>query len=283
MCSAPSVANRRPATFLASASIAIFLLACGQKEEAPAPAPAPAAAQAPPPAPAASEASAGMEAAASAAAAAAEAAASASAAAAAAAAAAAVASTAAKDDPYTAIDRAIAGLSTANIAFTSPGTINLRDTAQIELLLSLKRTTSQLTSDLSTPGERQAFPIKASTRMEARLTGTQFQITSITPEEQAIGSLDTAQWKWEIKPLTTGRQSLHLTLTAFIDVNGSATRKAIRTFDRQIEVKVDVEDSIVEFLRKNWQWLWATILVPIAGWLWKRKNANDGASSSPDT
>jgi hypothetical protein len=38
-----------------------------------------------------------------------------------------------------------------------------------------------------------------------------------------------------------------------------------------IEVNVTASQKIGALFKSNWQWLWAAILVPIAGWLWKRR------------
>jgi hypothetical protein len=107
--------------------------------------------------------------------------------------------------------------------------------------------------------------------MEARLSGYMFQITAITPEIQAVSKRQQTEWKWEIDPKEEGKHRLHLTLTALLEIDGHSTPRAIRTFDKIIEVNVTATQKIGLFFKNNWQWLWAAILVPVAGWLWKRK------------
>ena len=158
----------------------------------------------------------------------------------------------------------------ANIAFNSPQKINLNETAQIQLLLSLQKPMDELREAIAAAGEREGAKVRVSNRMEARLSGPNFQITAITTEEQAVGSIDTVEWKWEIKPTAPGRHRLHLTLTALFSVDGANTRRSVRTFDKSIEVEVTAGQWASEFFGKNWQWLWAAILLPIGGWLWKR-------------
>lgn len=167
----------------------------------------------------------------------------------------------------------------ANIAFNSPQRMNLNETAQIQLLLSLQQPIDELRNAITAAGEREGATVRVSNRMEARLSGPNFQITAITTEEQAIGSIDTVEWKWEIKPTVSGRHNLHLTLTALFTVDGAASRRAVRTFDKTIEVDVTAGQWASDFFGKNWQWLWAAIFLPIAGWvwkLWKGKNGTPG-------
>ena len=175
-------------------------------------------------------------------------------------------------------------MSSANIAFNSPQTLNLDDTAEIQLLLSLKKSVEELRREITSPGPTEGAVVKVANRMQARLTGSDFQITAITPEEQAIGSNGTVQWKWEIKPLSVGRHNLHLTLTAIFNVDGATTRRSIRTFDRTIDVEVTRGQVVAGFIKNNWQWLWAAILLPVAGWLWKRwASKKSAAGGQTDT
>jgi hypothetical protein len=174
-------------------------------------------------------------------------------------------------DPLAQVDQFLASMKSANIAFNSPPVLNLSDTAQIQLLLSLKQSVAALQREIAATGTTQGASVKVADRMEARLTGPNFQITAITDEEQAIGANDDVEWKWEIKPLATGHQNLHLTLSAIFNVDGAATHRSIRTFDNSIDVEITQRQMVQRFVQNNWQWLWATVLLPVAGWLWKRR------------
>ncbi len=107
--------------------------------------------------------------------------------------------------------------------------------------------------------------------MEARLSGYRFHITPVTPETQAVSKNHRTEWQWEIHPKEEGRHRLNLTLTALLDIDGQSTPRTIRTFSKMIEVNVTTSQTVVSFIKNNWQWLWATVLVPIAGWLWEKK------------
>lgn len=174
-------------------------------------------------------------------------------------------------DPLQNLDDILENMEFGSIAFNAPTTINIQDSRQIHLILSLAETAEDLKRAITEEGEKIGATIKVSDRMEARLSGYMFQITAITPEIQAVSKRQKTEWKWEIKPKEKGRHSLHLTLTAHLEIDGHNTPRAIRTFSKIIEVKVTASQRIGLFLRNNWQWLWAAILVPVAGWLWKRR------------
>jgi hypothetical protein len=182
-------------------------------------------------------------------------------------------------DRFAAIDMILENLALANIAFNTPGSVNLHETCVVQLVLGVGTPIDSLKQLIEAEGEKEGASIRVSNRMEARLTGTDFSITAITPEVQAVSRAAITEWKWEIKPKSGGRQYLHLTLSALLDVDGVSTPRTIRTFDQLIEVEVTWGQLVASFFSRNWQWLWAAVLVPIVGWLWarrKRRKANVG-------
>ena len=169
------------------------------------------------------------------------------------------------------VDNIIEKMEYGTIAFNSPTTINIDDTPWIQLILSLTETAEKLKASIRAVGERSAAAVKVCDRMEARLTGYMFQITAITPEVQAVSHHEPTEWRWEIHPKEEGEHKLHLTLSALFKVEDVQTQKTIRTFDKTIVVEVTGIQRIVMFGKKYWQWLWAVILVPVAGWVLKQR------------
>ena len=104
--------------------------------------------------------------------------------------------------------------------------------------------------------------------MEAQLTGTGFDIKAVTPALQGVTSEQTTRWQWEVTPTERGRQTLYLSLSAHIDVAGNDAPLVLRTFDREIQVNITAGQRVSGFVQGNWQWLWAAIVVPIAGAVW---------------
>jgi len=145
----------------------------------------------------------------------------------------------------------------------------------IELLLSTSSSTEELKQQLTEADAKEAVAgIPTAERMQARLTGDPgFVIQAITPEEQAISSFGTTKWEWDVTPMQAGEEkNLHLTITALIEVAEETIPRTIDTYNRTIMVK-EVQKSwgqrVSEFIGNNWQWLWATILAPIALWAYR--------------
>ncbi|MFC4526074.1 hypothetical protein ISN76_13225 [Dyella halodurans] len=161
-------------------------------------------------------------------------------------------------------------LPTGQIAFNTPATLNLQQTAHVQLLLDMKKTVEQLTSEIASPGTKQGASIKIAEQMEARLSGPQFEITAISPERQPIGTAETVEWAWDVVPTQSGQHPLHLTLSAIINVDGTPSERVMRTFDREINVEVTTMQRVTGFVTNNWQWLWAVVVAPVGAWGWKR-------------
>jgi len=159
------------------------------------------------------------------------------------------------------VDRLLNEMEFGTIAFNAPNSINIDDSPQIQLILSLAETVEKLKRSITEEGEKIGATIKVSDRTEARLSGYMFQITAITPEIQAVSKYQQTECKWEIYPNKEGKHKLHLTLTALLDIDGYSTPRAIRTFDRVIEVNVTATQKIRLFFKNNWQWLLGSPIV----------------------
>lgn len=171
------------------------------------------------------------------------------------------------------VDRILEKLEFGNIAFNVPRLINIDDATTIHLLLGLATPINELKKLIDAAGEKESARIQISNRMAAHLSGPSFNIIPVTPEVQAVTQTNVNAWMWEIVPKKVGHHNLHLTLSVLITVNGDSTLKSIRTFSKKIEVEVTWDQQVGSFFNKNWQWLWAAILVPIAVWLWKKRKA----------
>ena len=169
------------------------------------------------------------------------------------------------------MDQILRELNWGNIAFNAPTTMRYAQSQSVELLLSPALSVEDLQAKLHQKAGAESAHVRVSNRMEAQLTGTGFTIQALRPDLQAVTSEQITRWKWEVTPTEQGRQTLHLTLAARIDLAGRDTPLVVRTFHREIQVVITVPQRVSGFIQGNWQWLWATLVVPIAGYLWSRK------------
>ncbi len=171
----------------------------------------------------------------------------------------------------TRIDTILDTMDWGNIAFNAPTHMSLESPSSIQLVLSPTDSIEELQELIIAEGKKEGAQIRISDQMEAHLSGTAFQISAITPERQAITWNVPTEWKWEIRPTQYGRHNLHLTLTAIINTDGSAAPRAIRTFNRTIEVEVSSWKRMFLLFRENWEWMWTLLALPIGAWWWKRR------------
>jgi len=172
------------------------------------------------------------------------------------------------------LDEVIASMAEGQIAFNVPDSVvELDQSFTIQLLLDPAKSVGELETMLQASGAAEKYQIKISENMQARLTGNGFEISPITPEEQLISKRETTEWKWEVKAVKSGQQKLYLALSAILKFQGETKVRVIRTFDREMLVRVSLGKRISTFVGKNWQWLWTALVIPVMGWLWKRKSA----------
>jgi hypothetical protein len=169
------------------------------------------------------------------------------------------------------VDESVRQLDWGNIAFNAPASMRYAQPQVVELLLSPSLSVADLQAQLQQQVGAESARAQISNRMEAQLTGGGFGIEAQMPDLQAVTSQQTTRWTWKVTPTGHGPQTLHLTLSAHIDVAGRDAPLVVRTFDREIRVYITIPQRVSGFIQKNWQWLWAVIVVPIAGYLWRRR------------
>jgi len=181
-----------------------------------------------------------------------------------------------RDPIQGAIQDAFDNLPMASIAFNAPEAMALEETGGIELLLSLTEPVEVLQKQLTEIGKRHGAQIRVGTQVEATLLPvrkTAFEVAAIGPDTQNLRP-DGNRWAWRITPLEAGAQELYLTVSAVYQVGGRDGRATMSTYRHNITVNVTPWKRIKAFGKNNWQWLWATLLIPAAGWLWKRSRRN---------
>jgi hypothetical protein len=140
----------------------------------------------------------------------------------------------------------------------------------VELLLSPSASAVDLQRELEERVGADSDRVQVSPRMEATLTGTGFGIEALAPEIQAVASTQTTRWKWMVTPTEHGPRTLHLALSAVIDVEGQQTPLVVRTFKRDIQVNITVPQRLLGFMENHVELVWTGLAAPVLAYLWSR-------------
>lgn len=161
-------------------------------------------------------------------------------------------------------------LKDGNIAFNYPPEMNIQDTVQIQLKISMGKTLNELKDVLTKPGIREGDSIKVASAVEAQLTGSDFTIERITPAVQVVMKDSVTEWLWEIKPKNTGKHKICLTVTALL---GESKQWHVKTFEKELTIRISIFQKLSNWSKAHWEYLISSIILPLfIVWLTYRLN-----------
>lgn len=166
--------------------------------------------------------------------------------------------------------REVEKLKNSKILFNPPLRMIQGKTERVEARISYKDIKDALTQGLRGKGLPIEEPIKVSPIMRVRLDTkeNEFQIKQYGDEEQVIIGKPFSQWEWDILPIKSGTDTLHLKCTAVIyipDVGVKTLEFAV--IDKDIEVDLDLWFATKKFVVDNWQWLSSALFIPFVIWI----------------
>lgn len=157
------------------------------------------------------------------------------------------------------IDAYFNGLKTAAYTFNPPSPIQVAKPVTVHLWLDPQATAAELAEELRKAIPRDAARVESgetrwSPKMRATLSGPDFEVKAIDPEEQPVGSTQRTTWSWDITPLRAGEKlALHLRLAAVLP-SELGPPKTITTLDREINVEVTWWWLFDHYFEKYWKW-----------------------------
>lgn len=164
-------------------------------------------------------------------------------------------------------------LDSGNIAFNTPAEMQIENSIIVELVLSQTKSVSELQAEIDKNFDKtniDSAQVKISNRMRASLTGYGFIVEALTPDEQLISNVGTTTWRWEVTPELTGTRKLHLDLAAIIDINKKEKSLIVKTYSKDIKVKISSIKRLTRFFNKNMEWIVIGLLVPLSTLIWTR-------------
>jgi len=158
----------------------------------------------------------------------------------------------------------------------------------IEAKLSVSIAPDALTKLVTEAGKKVSASLRVANRVSAMLSGGgAFDVSPSGPQQQFISHEQVTSWTWEVTPKQIGTQYLILSFDAVLTVEGKDGTRNINTFKRPIEVEVAWPETPSEWLDwakklfENLSWLWVTVLVPVALWIWNRFRRKPPPGSGP--
>ncbi len=170
------------------------------------------------------------------------------------------------------IDAIRDSMSVGNIAFNKPKVMTLDESSEIQLVLSPTVAPDELKSMVTSEGEVQTKEISVSDYMEATLSGENFKIVNPT-QRKLVSNKGVTEWRWDVTPIKSGPQRLHLTLNAIVNYKDGEKPLELRSFHEMIEVNVTFSQRfflVAAGLGTHLQWLVPSLLIPISLWGWNR-------------
>lgn len=180
--------------------------------------------------------------------------------------------------------RKIDGLVKGSVAVSAPSTAKAGDTFVVSLRISTGQL-SALMHDL-----QHQFPdnstvkgeagVRLTPRMVARVSGFGFEVAPNQDVVQAISASEDTTWEWQVKALESGLHTLTFTLAGALTIEGKEVTRNFYHYRQKVQVAV----SPAGFWERNWQWLAATLLLPVLerawAWLRTRKTAGSGRAGT---
>lgn len=166
------------------------------------------------------------------------------------------------------VDQVLASMRDGNIAFNTPTTMALGEEEEIELVLSLDKTTEQLIEQLNTEDPTRTASVKVSRVMEAKLIGDSevFDIQPVVPERQAVSDAADTKWLWTVTPRKRGTHTMRVTLSAIFSIDGVEASKPVNVYRSDaIDVVINVPNFVKGFVMENWLSALMSIVVPAFG------------------
>jgi hypothetical protein len=193
-------------------------------------------------------------------------------------------------DPFADVQKAAEALVQGHVAFNTPEKMRMAKTQQIQVVLGVSPTVSDLMSKITSPGKKEISSLKVGPNMTATLIGGgAFDISPSGPQSEFVTEESIASWTFAVTPKLTGPQELTLTIDATINVNGKDGPIRVNTLTRRIMVEVGWPETPAEWFEagKTWfenlSWLWISILLPIGGIVvarWRKKSPDTSESQA---
>jgi hypothetical protein len=163
-----------------------------------------------------------------------------------------------------------------NGAFVVPARMKVGEVGTAQLALSARKSLAELVAQLSSRegvGETQAKAerIQVSPFVKATLRGEPaITVAAQTEEEQSAEADREPTWRWNITAVRPGKQSLTVTLTALVKIDGDPRSLELVTWEKPVQiVAVTPPNPFWKFLSDYPTFVLGSLILPAMGAGWK--------------
>lgn len=162
------------------------------------------------------------------------------------------------------VDQALHQQISGSIAYNRPDSMDLGQTATIELLLHPSLSEGELSTQVSEPGSVQTATIEITPQMKAVLLSPLPEAFSIQPfqeEVQLISATETTHWSWAVTARKSGTQRLVLVVSRLVKYEGLDYWREVETYRADIQITVPLSQRITSV---DWKWLISVVVAVIS-------------------
>jgi hypothetical protein len=184
------------------------------------------------------------------------------------------------------INKSLSESMKSSIAYNIPVSMNLDDSATIELLLNPQQSPEELGKQVTEGGQVVTATIEITPFMKAELISVDMDAFTIQPmldnPIQPIGTNTVTKWAWVVNANKAGPQKLTLVISRLVKAQGQDYWTIIQTYKSEIDVKVTVAQWLASL---DWKWIIGIIITALVipgFWRWndQRKKQTEAAGKT---
>lgn len=148
----------------------------------------------------------------------------------------------------------------------------------VEAVIAKTEDTQALAKSLSAPETAKGSLLAVGPLMTVTLSADPavFAITGVITGEQPVMTQQVSRWRWDVRPLRTGTQTLTLVASVDFFVPGQGTKTwALVTHREDVDISVGGWAVMAGFVNENWKYIGGSILAPAFAWVgrqwWKKR------------
>jgi hypothetical protein len=128
----------------------------------------------------------------------------------------------------------------------------------------------ELRAGLKGAGDPRFEDLSVSSFMGVTLRGKDFEIRSLSDDDQPVPGAGYATWEFDVRPKRGGTLTLQLCVSVRIPIPGRPDeRRSVPVLERAVRVHVGQTARVLQFVGRNWQWMLVSLAglgTAIAGW-----------------